>query len=104
LNNLLSNALKFIQNEGRILLSAKDDQDNIMVRVEDTGIGMGRDKLVRIFNKFCQVDSTSRREIGRLGLSISSRIIKSHGSEICVKSEPGAGSAFFFGLKKFGER
>ncbi len=106
LNNLLSNALKFTQSEGRILLSAKDDQDNIMVRVEDNGIGMEKDKLVKIFDKFYQVDSTSRRKIGGsgLGLSISSGIIKAHGSEICVESEPGAGSAFFFGLKKFGER
>ncbi|MCZ7404528.1 MAG: sensor histidine kinase [Candidatus Methanoperedens sp.] len=106
LNNLLSNALKFTNNEGRILLSAKDDQDNIMVRVEDNGIGMEKDKLVKIFDKFYQVDSTSRRKIGGsgLGLSISSGIIKAHGSEICVESEPGAGSAFFFGLKKFGER
>jgi len=105
LNNLLGNALKFTQNEGRILLSAKDDQDNIMVRVEDNGIGMEKDKLVKIFDKFYQVDSTSRRKIGGsgLGLSISSGIIKAHGSEICVESEPGGGSTFFFGLKKFGE-
>jgi len=105
LNNLLSNALKFTQNEGKILLSAKDDQENIMVRVEDNGIGMEKEKLVKIFDKFYQVDSTSRRKIGGsgLGLSISSGIIKAHGSEIRVESEPGAGSTFFFGLKKFGE-
>ncbi|MCZ7402157.1 MAG: sensor histidine kinase [Candidatus Methanoperedens sp.] len=105
LNNLLSNALKFTHNEGRILLSAKDDQDNIMVRVEDNGIGMQNDKLVKIFDKFYQVDSTSRRKIGGsgLGLSISSGIIKAHGSEICVESEPGGGSTFFFRLKTFGE-
>ncbi|MCX9010223.1 MAG: sensor histidine kinase [Candidatus Methanoperedens sp.] len=106
LNNLIGNALKFTQNEGRILLSAKDDQDGIMVRVEDTGIGIENDKLVKIFDKFYQVDSTSRRKIGGsgLGLSISSGIIKAHGSEIYVESEPGAGSNFFFVLKKFDKR
>jgi signal transduction histidine kinase len=104
LNNLLGNALKFTQNEGRILLSAKDYQDRIMVRVEDNGIGIEKDKLVKIFDKFYQVDSTSRRKIGGsgLGLSISSGIIKAHGSEICVESEQEAGSTFSFGLKKFG--
>lgn len=106
LNNLLGNALKFTQNEGRILLSAKDDMDSIMVRVEDTGIGIEKDKLVKIFDKFYQVDGSSRRKIGGsgLGLSISSGIIKAHGSEIYVESEPGAGSNFFFGLKKFGKK
>ncbi len=104
LNNLLGNALKFTQNEGRILLSAKDDQDSIMIRVKDTGMGIEKNKLVKIFDKFYQVDSTSRRKIGGsgLGLSISSGIIKAHGSEIYVESEPGEGSTFFFGLKKFG--
>ncbi|CAG1002893.1 two-component system, OmpR family, phosphate regulon sensor histidine kinase PhoR [Methanosarcinales archaeon] len=106
LNNLLGNALKFTQNEGRILLSAKDYQDRIMVRVEDNGIGIEKDKLVKIFDKFYQVDSTSRRKIGGsgLGLSISSGIIKAHGSEIRVESEQEAGSTFSFGLKKSGKK
>gem|GEM_PF-6271177 len=71
LNNLLSNALKFTHNKGRIILSAKDDQDKIMVRVEDNGIGMEKDKLVKIFDKFYQVDSTTRRKIGGSGLVLS---------------------------------
>ncbi len=77
-----------------------------MVRVEDTGIGIEKDKLVKIFDKFYQVDSSSRRKTGGsgLGLSISSGIIKAHGSEIYVESEQGAGSNFFFGLKKFGKK
>jgi len=103
LNNLLSNALKFTYNGGRVLLSAKEEKDNIEIRVEDTGIGIDKDKVAKIFDKFYQADSTSRRKIGGsgLGLSISSGIIRAHGSEIYVESEPQKGSIFYFRLKKF---
>jgi len=103
LNNLLSNALKFTYNGGRVFLSAKEEKDNIEIRVEDTGIGIDKDKVSKIFDKFYQADSTSRRKIGGsgLGLTISSGIIGAHGSEICVKSEPLKGSIFYFKLKKY---
>lgn len=102
LNNLLENALKFTQNGGNIHLSAKEDADGIEVGMKDTGIGIEKEKLDKIFDKFYQVDSTSKRKIGGcgLGLSISSAIIKAHGSEIRVESEPGKGSTFSFRLKK----
>ena len=103
LNNLLSNALKFTYNGGRVLLLAKEEKDNIEIRVEDTGIGIDKDKVAKIFDKFYQADSTSRRKTGGsgLGLTISSGIIRAHGSEICVESEPQKGSSFYFKLKKY---
>ncbi len=103
LNNLLSNALKFTYNGGSVLLSAREEKDDVEFRVEDTGIGIDKDKVAKIFDKFYQADSTSRRKIGGsgLGLSISSAIIRAHGSEICVESEPRKGSIFYFRLKKF---
>ncbi len=103
LNNLLSNALKFTYNGGHVLLSAKEDKDNVEIRVEDTGIGIDKDKVAKIFDKFYQADSTSRRKTGGsgLGLTISSGIIRAHGGEICVESEPRKGSIFYFRLKKF---
>lgn len=106
LDNLLGNALKFTPDGGKILLSAKEMDDSIEVGVKDTGIGIERDKLVRIFDKFYQVDSTSRRKTGGsgLGLSIAYGIVRAHGSEIYVESEPGKGSTFFFRLKKFGKQ
>jgi signal transduction histidine kinase len=102
LNNLLSNAMKFTPGGGTILLSAKEDQDYIEVKIKDTGIGIEKEQLEKLFDKFYQVDSPSRRKIGGsgLGLSISSEIIKAHGSKIHVESEPGHGSTFFFKLKK----
>ncbi len=106
LNNLLGNALKFTPAGGKIVLSAKEMYDNIEVKVKDTGIGIEKDKLAKIFDKFYQVDSTSRRKVGGsgLGLSIAYGIIRAHGSEINVESTPGKGSTFFFRLKKFGKQ
>jgi signal transduction histidine kinase len=104
LNNLFENALKFTPDGGSILLSAKDKVDSIEVKMKDTGVGIEKEKLGKIFEKFYQVDSESSRKIGGcgLGLSISSGIIRAHGSEICVESEPGEGSVFSFRLKKVG--
>ena len=103
LNNLLSNSLKFTYNGGRVFLSAKEEKDIVQIRVEDTGIGIDKDKVSKIFDKFYQADSTSRRKTGGsgLGLTISRGIIRGHGSEICVESELRKGSSFYFKLKKY---
>ncbi len=102
MNNLLENALKFTPDGGSIVLSAKDETDSIEVSMKDTGIGIEKEKLEKIFEKFYQADSTSRRKFGGLGLglSIAGGIIRAHGSEIHVESEIGKGSTFSFRLKK----
>lgn len=102
INNLLDNALKFTPSGGSIQLSVKDDMDSIEVSMKDTGIGIEKENLDKVFDKFYQVDGTSRRKISGcgLGLSISSGIIKAHGSEIHVESQSGEGSTFSFKLKK----
>jgi len=104
LNNLFENAVKFTPDNGSIILSAKEDADGIIVIMKDTGIGMENEKIEKIFDKFYQVDGSSRRKTGGcgLGLSISSEIIKAHESVIHVESEPGKGSTFSFKLKKKG--
>ena len=102
LNNLFENSVKFTPEGGSIQLSAKDYADSIEIRIKDTGIGIEKEKLEKIFDKFYQVDGSSRRKTGGcgLGLSISSEIIKAHGSEIHVESGIGEGSTFSFRLKK----
>jgi signal transduction histidine kinase len=102
LNNLFENALKFTPGGGSIKLSASEDVDSIEIRMKDTGIGMEKEKLEKIFDKFYQVDSSSSRKTGGcgLGLSISSGIIRAHNSVIHVESEPEKGSIFSFKLKK----
>jgi len=102
LNNLFENALKFTFGGGSIYLCAAEDSNGIEVSMKDTGIGIEKEKLEKIFDKFFQVDSSSRRKTGGcgLGLSISSGIIRAHNSVIHVDSEPGKGSTFSFKLKK----
>ncbi len=102
LNNLAGNALKFTPDGGSIRISAIDLEDSIKVIMKDTGIGIEKEKLNRIFDKFYQADSTSRRKIGGvgLGLSIASGIIRAHGSQIHVESEKDHGTVFSFMLQK----
>lgn len=68
-------------------------------------MGIEKERIEKIFDKFYQVDSTSRRKAGGsgLGLTISREIIRAHGSDISVESGPGKGSNFHFRLKKSGQ-
>ena len=105
LSNLLSNAIKFTPNNGKVLLNIELlENDNkkakIRFKVEDTGIGIPKEKLETIFNPFVQVDHKSNREFDGtgLGLSICTHIIQSLGSKIEVTSEVGSGTTFIFDL------
>ncbi len=104
MNNLIGNAVKFTPEGGSIHLAAIEEQDSVKVMVSDTGTGIEKEQQEKIFDKFYQVDGTSRRKAGGsgLGLSISSGIIRAHGSDIYVESEPGKGSTFFFRLRHGG--
>ncbi|HEY3311804.1 MAG TPA: response regulator [Anaerolineales bacterium] len=93
--NLLSNASKFTR-EGKILLSANQDADNLRIAVQDTGIGISAEALPRIFKEFQQADNTTTRQYGGtgLGLSISRNLARLLGGDLTVESEPGKGSTF----------
>jgi len=102
--NLLDNALKFTDH-GEIEIGARviDDKKHevkIAFSVTDTGIGIPPEKLNHIFESFVQANQSTTRLYGGtgLGLSISQHIIKLHGSEIIVESEPGKGARFSFVL------
>jgi signal transduction histidine kinase len=96
---LLSNAVKFTAN-GLIAVTAESDviegRDMLVLSVSDTGIGIGADDLKRVFLPFTQIDSTSTRAKGGmgLGLSIALRMANSLGGDIIATSEVGAGSTF----------
>ncbi|MAT64216.1 MAG: hypothetical protein CMN57_01055 [Gammaproteobacteria bacterium] len=99
LMNLLSNAAKFTENgEVRLCLVRRREggQEWIDFTVEDTGIGIPREKLDRLFQEFSQIDSSSTRKYGGtgLGLAISRRICEKLGGSVEVDSEPGRGSRF----------
>ncbi len=95
LRNLLSNAFKFTH-EGAVTLRIYEDDGRLAFEVNDTGIGIGADKLALIFEAFQQADGTTSRKYGGtgLGLSISREIARLLGGEIRAASIPGAGSTF----------
>lgn len=102
LYNLLDNAVKFTH-QGKIVLSAKEQVTGILeIRVEDSGMGIAKDEMESIFDKFYQtqsLDSLSEKPLGTgLGLTICRRIVERYGGRIWVESENGKGSTFIVRL------
>ena len=96
LNNLGSNAIKFTHEGGTVTFRTTIEGRAVRIQVEDTGIGIPKEGIERIFDKFYQIDSSLSREypgVG-LGLTISKSIVEWHGGEIMAESEAGAGSRF----------
>ena len=100
LTNLVENALKFTPEGGHISLSAKTVREGVQIEVADTGIGIPREHLPHIFERFYKVDR-SRRDVGTgLGLAITRRLAEAHGGDITVSSVEGEGSVFTFNLSR----
>lgn len=101
-DNLINNAIKFSPNGGTITIRLKDIGDYIQAEVEDKGIGIPEDKLDKIFERFYQVDSSSRRQFGGmgLGLAIVKSIVEAHGGKVWARSQLGKGSTFYFVIPK----
>lgn len=95
--NLLSNALRHTQSGGRITVRAARSDNAIKFEVEDTGAGIPREYLPRIFDRFVHVPGATGGGAG-MGLSIAQAIVKAHGGEISAESELGKGSRFIFTL------
>ncbi len=100
--NLLANGIKYNRQKGTLRLSAEEDAAAIRFFIEDTGIGVEKEHLTRIFERFYRVDKArSCKEGGTgLGLSITRHILQAHHQDICVVSRPGKGSSFSFCLPK----
>jgi len=97
--NLLSNALKFTPEGGRISVRATVRDGLAELSVSDTGVGIAPEDEKAVFEEFRQVGTASKKVEGTgLGLSISRKFIELHGGEIWVKSQVGAGSTFAFTL------
>jgi PAS domain S-box-containing protein len=101
ITNLLGNAVKFTDS-GHVLVNVAGEKGEgstkLRISVTDTGIGIPKDKLKLVFEKFSQVDSSStrRHEGTGLGLAITSRLVELMGGEIGAESEEGKGSTFWF--------
>jgi len=96
--NLLDNALKYTSPGGEVKVSARQVKGWMEFRVSDTGVGIAAEHLPRLFERFYRVDKARSRELGGtgLGLSIVKHIVRAHGGDVRVESEPGRGSSFFF--------
>ncbi len=99
LRNLLDNAIRFTD-KGKITVSSKEEGDYVIVTIEDTGIGISKEDMPKLFTKFFQADTGPRRkyEGTGLGLAIVKMMIEAHYGKVWVESQLGKGSKFSFSL------
>lgn len=100
--NLLSNAIKYTDENGKIFVNILSKESVVEISVEDTGIGIPKDRVRSIFNRFEQVDRTlvKKKEGCGIGLSLAKSLVEMHGGKIWVESEEGLGSKFIFTIPK----
>ncbi len=103
LDNLIDNAIKYTPDGGAVSVSCRLADDAIDLEVADTGIGIPRDDLPRVFERFYRVDKARSRELGGtgLGLSIVKHLVQSIGGQINVSSRVGVGSRFTVHLPRY---
>lgn len=102
INHLIENAIKFSAPTTRITIFLQHNSEVIRTTVSDQGIGISKDKIKDIFEPFHQLDGSSTRKFGGvgLGLTLSKRIVEAHLSQLNVRSEVGVGTQFDFSLKR----
>ncbi|MGH2476760.1 MAG: sensor histidine kinase, partial [Candidatus Limnocylindrales bacterium] len=100
--NLVHNAVKFSPDGGEVAVGVRRERDEVVVSIADHGIGIPRNALERVFERFYKVDRARQREdVGGgtgLGLAIARHVIDQHGGRIWVESTEGVGSTFSFAL------
>ena len=100
--NLIHNAIKFTPENGYIGIHLSGNENEIEIKISDTGIGIAQQDQLRIFERFYKADKSRDRSLGGngLGLSIVKKIIDMHGGKIKVESEIGRGTEFTVSLPK----
>lgn len=98
--NLVDNSIKYGKQSGKTFIKIYYFEQNLLIEVEDNGIGIDEDHLQRIFERFYRVDKSRSREVEGtgLGLAIVKHIIEAHGQHINVRSKVGVGTTFTFTL------
>jgi signal transduction histidine kinase len=98
--NLLSNAYRYTDNNGEVIVSLEKQKENIVLKVKDNGIGISKEDLENIFERFYRADVSRHRETGGsgIGLTIVKTLTEVHGGSISVKSELGKGSEFILNI------
>jgi signal transduction histidine kinase len=92
--NLLSNAVKFTPSGGKVTLAARAADEQVVISVHDTGIGISAEEQEKIFEEFYQVGASRTQEGTGLGLALTRRLVELHHGRLTVESEPGVGSTF----------
>jgi signal transduction histidine kinase len=102
INQLIDNAIKFSKKEATVEISISLTQSAVNLRVKDNGIGIQKERIHEIFEPFHQLDSSSTRKAGGvgLGLALAKKIIESHGATLIVDSNFDIGSTFEFSLNR----
>ncbi len=92
--NILDNAVKFTPEGGSVIIDAEVKGERVALTIEDTGIGVPREELQRLGERFYRVDKTRSRELGGtgLGLSIVKHLMTAHGGSLTIESQPGRGT------------
>ena len=100
LTNLLNNAIKYSPQADTVLVRVAKDHDQVVVSVQDFGIGIAKDHQNKIFERFCQVTDREEKTYPGLGIGlyISCEIVKRHGGQLWVESKKGEGATFHFTL------
>lgn len=98
----MNNALTYTPENGSVTISAEVLEDEVQVKIEDTGIGIKRSQIPRIFERFYRIDKDRSRNSGGtgLGLAIVKHLVEAHHGEIDVESEQGKGTVFTVRLKR----
>ncbi|MEH7303780.1 two-component system histidine kinase PnpS [Neobacillus drentensis] len=101
--NLIANAISYTPLEGDVKIILLDHGENVRVHVKDTGIGISKEEIPRIFERFYRVDRARSRNSGGtgLGLAIVKHLIEAHHGNISVRSDLGEGSEFIIELDKY---
>lgn len=99
-DNIMSNALKYSPQNGKITVTLLHQGHNIRVSISDEGVGIPRENQSKIFERFYRVDKARTRAVGGtgLGLAIAKELVHAHGGEIWVQSEEGEGTTILFTL------
>ncbi|MCB9077567.1 MAG: HAMP domain-containing protein [Anaerolineaceae bacterium] len=100
LNNLISNAIRYTPEDGRLTIKAQAQPQTVLITLTDTGLGISAEDLPHIFDRFYRADHSRNRKTGGsgLGLAIAKQLVTLHGGRIWAESQPSQGTTFFLTL------
>lgn len=100
IDNIMNNAIKYSPDGGVITARLMESQEQVVISISDQGLGIPRQDLTKVFDRFYRVDKARSRKQGGtgLGLAISKEVVEAHGGHIWVDSREGHGSTFFISL------